>query len=562
MSRKKGIILNDVVRIERLQDILDQAVAACPDHTAYIYRKGKEKYTVSYRQFYDEVRSLGSALAELGVDEGHIACIGDNSYNWIRAFLTGLLSRGVFVPVDKQLPEGDIINVLTHSESQVVFYAKKFEDFFHQKEGELPGVKFFIGFDREEDEGKFLSLKKLLDRGMELFRSGYTVYTKNMKTSDPMALKLLLYTSGTTGKSKGVMLTEDNLVGVVYYGLQVSTIYTTGLSVLPYHHSYEAVTDLLVSLHHHSTLVINESLAAVLKNLQEYHPDYIYLVPAFLEVFYKKIRAGMEEQGKWETFQKGKKISRALLKIGIDARRKLFKQVHEIFGGKLIKIVVGGAPLRPDVADFFDTIGITVCNGYGITECSPLVSVNLDYFCDFRTVGVKLPCIDVRIDRPGEDGNGEICVKGKTVMLGYYKDPEETAKVIVDGWFHTGDLGNINQYQQISITGRIKNLIVMDNGKNVYPEEIEDYVMNVPYVQENVVSAYKDESGKTGIGVEVFLNADKVKELGQAPGEEQILADVRTATEALPSYKRPTRVTVRDTEFPKNSSNKILRKYN
>ena len=160
--KKTGIFYDEVESIERIQDILDQAVAACPDHPAYIYRQGRDLITVSYQQFYDEVRALGSALADLGVDEGHIACIGDNSYKWIRTYLTGLLSRGVFVPVDKQLPAADIINVLTHSESRVVFYAKKFETFFHEKEGELPGVKFFIGFDREEDEGKFLSLKKLL----------------------------------------------------------------------------------------------------------------------------------------------------------------------------------------------------------------------------------------------------------------------------------------------------------------------------------------------------------------------------------------------------------------
>ncbi|MBQ3866365.1 MAG: AMP-binding protein, partial [Clostridia bacterium] len=230
----KKIKLYQVNPIERLQDILDQAEKEAPQKVAYRFRRGKDETEITYRQFYDEVRSLGSALAELGLDEGHIACIGDNSYNWIRTFLTGLLSRGVFVPVDKQLPEADILNVLTHSEAQVVFYARKFETFFREKEAELPGVKYFIGFDREEDDGKFLSLKKLLDRGAELYRSGYTVYTAHMKSSDPHALKLLLYTSGTTGKSKGVMLTEDNLVGVVYYGLQVSTIYTTGLSVLPY----------------------------------------------------------------------------------------------------------------------------------------------------------------------------------------------------------------------------------------------------------------------------------------------------------------------------------------
>jgi long-chain acyl-CoA synthetase len=319
------------------------------------------------------------------------------------------------------------------------------------------------------------------------------------------------------------------------------------------------VAGLLVAIHKHAAICINESLAMVLKNLSFYQPDYIFLVPAFLDLFYKKIVQNMKDQGKYEKFKKGVKISSAMRKIGIDLRPKLFKEIHKVFGGRLRKIVVGGAPLRPDTAKFFDDIGIFVTNGYGITECSPLVSVNRDEFCDNLTVGVKIPCVEVRIDRPGEDGNGEICVKGETVMLGYYKMPEETAKVLVDGWFHTGDLGNINRYGQITITGRAKNLVVLDNGKNVYPEEVENYIMLLPYVKEVVVSGV-DDGEKTVLQAEVFLDQDYIKKSGEpAPDTATILADARKALEPLPSYKRVSRVVLRDKEFEKTTTNKIKR---
>ncbi len=561
MAKFKVTPLNEVSKIERIVDILTQAEAECPEKIAYRYRNAKQEIVdVTYKAFGEDVRALGSALAEMGVDQEHIAIVAENSYNWINVYLSVLCSRGVYLPVDKELPAEDMLYVLNNGDAKILFYSKRFEKLFQEKRAELASVQYFIGFDREEDEGEFLSFARLMEKGKKLLAEGYSEYTSNMTSSDPEKLKLLVYTSGTTGIAKGVMLSEKNLVCEVYHGLQVADILTVGLSVLPYHHTYEAVVGILVYLHRHAVTCINDSLAAILKNLKTYQPDFIYLVPAFLEMFYKKIRANMEEKGKWETFQKGAKISNFLLKFGIDVRRKLFKELHEVFGGNLRLMVVGAAPLRSEVINFFETVGITVCQGYGITECSPLVSVNRNNkYADPETVGMPLPCLEVRIDNPAEDGTGEICVKGKTVMLGYYKNEEETNRVITDGWFHTGDLGKIDRRGYLSITGRCKNLIVLDNGKNVYPEEIENYIMLVPYMAEVIVKGVKDENEKTVLLAEVFLNKDKVKEMEKTPDEGQILSDIRIQTAALPMYKQVTKIKIRDTEFEKTTTKKIRR---
>ena len=231
----------------------------------------------------------------------------------------------------------------------------------------------------------------------------------------------------------------------------MSTVFTTCLSVLPYHHTYEAVCGLLVSLHHHSTICVNDSLRHVAENMKLFQPDYIMLVPLFVENLYKKIRANIEAKGKTKAFDKLIAMSNGMRHIGIDMRRKLFSQIYDVFGGRIIKLVCGGAPIRPELAAFFDAVGINLINGYGITECSPLVSVNRDYYSDYRSVGVKLPCLEIKIDEPNEDGEGEICVKGDVVMMGYYKNPEATAAVLgEDGWFRTGDYGRFNDEGQLS----------------------------------------------------------------------------------------------------------------
>lgn len=559
---KQNYELYPVTKFSGIKEMLDIAVGEAGENIAFKYGDGHGGIvSVTYSEFKDTTVYIGSALAELGVASGHIACIGENSYKWLTAYLTVLISDGVFVPIDRELPKNDIINIINSSDSEVIFYDNKYDDIFKENIDKLKSIKYFISFSRDEHEDNFLSYHRLVERGKELADSGYDKY-KTMQ-SDPSALKLLVYTSGTTGNAKGVMLSEHNIVSCVYYGLQVSTVFDTCLSVLPYHHTYEAVAGILVGLHKHVTICINDSLKNVAKNIKLYSPAYIYLVPAFAELFYKKIHSTLVQTGKETVFNALVSVSNALRKIGIDIRRKLFKTIHENFGGKLEKMVCGGAPLSQKVGKFFDDIGINIINGYGITECSPLVSANRDYFNDFTTTGMPLPCARLKFEDIAEDGNGEICVKGDIVMMGYYKNPEETARVLKDGWFYTGDYGRLNKKGQLIITGRKKNLIVLKNGKNVYPEEIEEYIIEIPYVAEVIVYAKKDADGfDASLCAELYLSEEEVAKLEIDDPYERVKADIAAVCEELPSYKKISKVIVRETEFEKTTSRKIKRNYN
>ena len=300
-------------------------------------------------------------------------------------------------------------------------------------------------------------------------------------------------------------------------------------------------------------------MKAVLKNLNTYRPDYMFVVPAILELFHKKIWANAKEGKKDKLLKIMIPVSNFLLKLGIDVRKKLFGSIHNAFGGNFKSIMTGGAPVNPDLGDFFWSIGIPVVNGYGITECSPLISGNREHFNDWRTGGMVVPCLDIKFDDIQPSGDGEIVVKGDTVMMGYYKDEEKTREVLKDGWFSTGDYGRMSDLGQLIITGRKKNLIVLTNGKNIFPEEIENYIMNIPYVAETVVRSIKENGEETALMAEVFLNADEVKKLGITNVETQLKADIANACAPLPVYKRISEIKIRDVEFEKTSTKKIKR---
>lgn len=561
MKKQRNYPLYNVTPFSCIKEMLDIAEKEAGSGIAFKYKDESNKVIeITYKQFRTDTLSLGSALTSIGLNGLHVACIGENSYPWVTAYLTMLGSTGVFVPIDKELPAADIINVINHSDSEALFYSSAYEKIFIDNLDALAKIKAFIGFDRPQDseDGRFLSYTKLLKQGYAMVCGGDTSYVD--QKSDPHSLKLLVYTSGTTGLSKGVMLTEHNLVSCVYYGLQISTVYDTCLSVLPYHHTYEAVCGILVGLHKHATICINDKLRAIQNNLQLYKPSYLYLVPLFTEVFYKKIWATAEKEKKDKALRILIKISNFLRKFGIDMRRKFFTSIHSVFGGRLRKIVCGGAPIRPEIGEFFNDIGIDLINGYGITECSPLVTANRDYFNDWNTTGVKLPCIDIKIDDINEDGIGEICVKGDTVMLGYYKNEAETARCLKDGWFYTGDYGYLNDKEQLLITGRKKNLIVLDNGKNIYPEEIENYIYSIPYVKEVVVKSLKDEAGgEKALCAEAYLDPDELAEMKVSNPAETLKRDITALLNKLPSYKHIQKIIVRDTEFNKTTSKKIKR---
>lgn len=559
---------NKVTPVFTIREMLNIALEEASDKIAYKFRlQGDEIKEVTYKEFIRDVNAIGAALTELGVIGDHIAQIGENSYRWITIYLAALAGNGVYVPIDKELPEADVANIVNHSDSTVLFYSSKYDEIIKKNaDTSLSNIKYFIRVEgpTEEtssyDDPRFLSYNEILRRGNEILDSGNEEYLA--LHSDLNELKMIVYTSGTTGMVKGVMLSEHNLMSIVYYGLQVATIYDTGLSVLPYHHTYEAVAGLLVAIHYHATLCINENLKTVLKNLQTYKPDYVYLVPAFAEEFYRRIWATAKKTGKEKGLRALIKMSNGLRKVGIDARRKLFATVHQNFGGNLREIVCGGAPLRSEIGDFFEAIGIPLLNGYGITECSPLVSVNSElYHNDPSTVGVVLPCCEVKFEDVTSEGIGEICVKGDIVMMGYYKQPDVTAEVLSeDGWFRTGDYGMMNDLGQLLITGRKKNIIVLNNGKNVYPEEIENYIQGIPYIKEVVVYGLKNEFGEEyKLCAEVFLNAEKVEEMGIADTASSLKADIAKACSGLPTYKNIGKIVIRANEFDKTTTNKIKR---
>ena len=557
----KNYALNKVTKVNSIREMLELAVKEAGEKNAFEYRDENQSdkiVKVTYKEFNNDTEELGTALASIGMADKHIAMIGENSYKWLTVYLTVLKSTGVFVPIDRELPCKDIINVLKHSDSEVLFYSEKYEKWINEIKENVPNIKFFIGLNRKEHDENILSYDIFKENGKNVLNQGSKIYT-DLK-DDENKLKLLVYTSGTTGQPKGVMLTEHNLISVVYYGLQVADIGEKCLSVLPYHHTYEAVAGILVELHHHSCICINDSLKNVLKNLQLFKPDFIYVVPAFTEVFYKNIWNTAQKSGKDKALKKLIPISNGLRAAGIDLRQKLFKSIHDAFGGNLKEIICGGAPIRPEIGKFFNDIGITLLNGYGITECSPLVSVNRVKFNDSYTVGVVLPCCEIKFENVNSDGDGEICVKGDIVMQGYYKDAEKTARVLKDGWFNTEDYGSINKKGQLVINGRKKNLIVLDNGKNIYPEEIENYILSIPYVQEVVVKAKKNKNGQeVSLLAEVFLNEEKVNEMKAENIKEILKKDIFEACKELPAYKRITDIEIRKTEFEKTTTNKIKR---
>lgn len=561
----KNYSIYECTKFNNFKELLEKAVMR-EDKAAFKYRYKKEIKEVTYTEFKGEVERLGRAVCELGLDKAHVAIVGENSYRWIHIFVSLLTTKATVVPVDKELPEEQMLNVLESSDSEVVFYSEEFEGFIQSNADKLSKVNKFIKFSSwspieeksGDTDGRFVELGALWEYGKNASSISYD--NADVKDDD---VKLLVYTSGTTGLAKGVMLTTKNICSCIDGGLSMAKLEGACLSVLPYHHTYASVCDILGGLNAHVTICINEGLRAVLTNLKEYKPNYLFLVPRYLEVFHERIWKEAERTGKDKLLKKMIKISNGLLKVGIDMRKVLFKSVTSAFGGNLEFLMCGGALLRPDLGDFFESIGIPVVIGYGITECSPLVCANRNKFYDVRTVGLPIPGLTLKIDSPNEEGIGEIVVKSPTVMKGYYKNEEATKEAIRDGWFHTGDYGCINELGQIYIKGRKKDIIVLSNGKNIYPEEIENYIATIPAISEVVVYSLENTSGdETSLCAEIYLDPDGAKKLSLEKADEKIAyvtQKVKDALSKLPSYKQIRKVVIRESEFEKTTTKKIIR---
>lgn len=559
----------EIRQIRDLKDMLVQSTELYPENEAFYIKSDNGTYKgIKYMEFKREVDSLGTALADLGLKGKYVAVIGENRYEWCLTYLAVACGVGVIVPLDRELPVEEIENLLVRSHASAVIYSGKHEKDMRRISATVPHVDYFINMDAEEDDSddRFLSLKRLIQKGSDLLDGGDRSYIDAV--IDPEAFGILIFTSGTTDLAKGVMLSHKNIVSNIMSVCSVLYIDDTDstLCMLPLHHTYACTTSFLLILYNGCRISFIEGLKHIAKNIRETSPTIIMAVPLLLESMYKKIWDSIKKQKAVYKVKAALAASKLLMLFGIDARKKLFRQIHETMGGKLRLIISGAAALEPAVSKGFRDFGIPLMQGYGLTECSPIVTVNqLERFRD-DSIGLPLPCNEVMVYKPNKEGIGELAVKGSNVMLGYFENSLATEKVLRDGWFHTGDLGKMTREGFFSITGRKKNVIVTKNGKNIYPEEVEDYLNKSPFITESMVYGKDDEaSEETFVYAMIVPAMDIIKnKLGKTEVTEDevfriIDAEVKNVNKKMPLYKRIRRFTIRQEEFAKTSTKKIKR---
>ncbi len=519
----------------------------------------KAVHEYSYRQVRDDVAAAGTALFARGLAGRPVAVVGDNCFSYVICYLAVVGAGGVIVPLDKELTNGELAELIDRSDAEAVFYG----DSLH---ADLPGilercpkVRFALNLSRFAPAEHNPAFDEFLEAGRRLLASGDQRFQQ--VESRPDALAAILFTSGTTGPSKGVMLSQKNIVTVIHSAFTMFRFPRTCLSVLPINHAYEFNLNVLGCLFDGITLCFNDSIMHVAENLERFRPEMSLMVPMIVEALHKNIWKEADRTHMTGYLRYAIGLSNALWHVGIDVRRMFFRPILERFGGRFGVIVCGGAPLAADTVAGLTSIGIDVYNGYGITECAPLISSNCTVRRVRGSVGIPCPDVEVRIADVDADGTGEIQVRGPSVMLGYYNDPVATrAAFTEDGWFRTGDLGRLGRRGALFITGRQKNLIILPNGKNVQPEEIEEALLGgIGYLREVVVHESRDAAGSPRIAASAYLDPEWVGGVGTEVARVRFEADVATINQGLASYKRICLTRVREQEFEKTATRKIMR---
>ena len=535
--------LYETETVSNLKEIIDVSAEKFGDKPAFTYDRKKEIFSVSYNRFRSEINALGRTMTANCGDNLKVALIGENSYEWILTYFAVVNNGGVILPLDKELSSTDITSLLNDSGAAVFVFSDSYSDVADYARRNAESVQDYINMNQ---------LQGLIENGLEASRNGdeSAVTTTDCEINNN-AMAALLYTSGTTGSAKGVMLSHFGLARDAVAACQHVGIFGSNMLVLPLHHSFGFVAGVCSMLLKGSEIFINSSLKNVVSDLNKYKPCNMFLVPLFVETFYNKVWETAGKQGKEKLLKRMIGVSNTLLKIGIDIRKLLFKSVIKAFGGNLKLIVSGGAPLDTKYVKGFRELGINILNGYGITECSPIVAVNRNEYCRDGSIGLVLPCCEVKIVDPDEEGNGEISVRGANVMLGYYNNDEATRDAFDENWFKTGDIGFLDEDGFLFISGRKKNLIILSNGKNIYPEEIENELLQLEYIKEVVVYAEDDM-----ITAEVYLDTENMPDCA-----DRLDGDILQLNKVLPTYKNIGRIKTRDIEFPKTTTKKIKREY-
>ena len=563
---------NDIYETEKytdIRDMINKSVEKYRDNTAFIIKNkvGNEvKYrNITFKETKEDMEALGTALISLGLRNARVVVISPNRYEWVTTYLAVVNGVGVIVPLDRSLPENEMQGMLERSQADAIIFDKKYKDTVRELKNncETINLRSYICMDDEED-GEFLSYTKLLEKGKKLIEenSNEANEYKNAKIY-PEKMSILLFTSGTTSKAKAVMLSHKNLAEQIPALRAVLNAWPgdVSLSFLPLHHTFGslAIWYIFVS---GATTVFCDGLKHIQENLKEYGVTVFVTVPLVLETMYKRIMKTVEKQGKLETLQKGRKISKALNKIHIDVRRKMFKDIINALGGKLRIVVSGAASLDKEVAEALNDFGILVCQGYGLTETSPVVCVEPDKYIKCGSVGFPLRNLQVEIDEPNNEGIGELKVKGPSVMLGYYGMPEETAKVLKDGWFYTGDLAYFDKQGYVHITGRKKDVIVLKNGKNIYPEEIETLINKMDYVSESLVFGYPKDDDLI-VTAKIVYNKDYINEnypnITKEELEQMIWKDIKEINTTIAGYQHVKKIIITEEPLIKTTTAKVKR---
>lgn len=563
---KSKNMLYKATEYKNLREVIKNAIEKYSDNNAFIIKNKQgtnKKYTnITYKQFGLDIDSLGSSLIKRGLKGKRIAIISPNRYEWIVSYLATVNGTGIVVPLDKGLPEKEIESLLQRSYADVVIFDKKYNDIMKQIEQEKnTNVTHFICMDEDEH---FISLNSLINEGRELLKNGYKEFVNAEINEEEMSI--ILFTSGTTSASKAVMLSHRNIASNIYALHLAEKIYDTDINMafLPFHHTFGS-TGILFFLSAGATNVFCDGIRHIQTNLKEYKVSVFVCVPLLLEAMYKKIMNEVEKQGKTKLIKTVIPISNFLLKFGIDIRRKLFKDIINQLGGNLRFIVSGASGIDKKVAKGFNDFGMLTVQGYGLTETSPVLTAENEKNIRYGSIGYPVANVEIKLDNKNEEGIGEIVAKGPNVMLGYYENEEATKDTIEidengDRWFHTGDLAYMDKDGYIFIAGRKKNVIVLKNGKNVYPEELELLIDNLAYVEESMVFGMP-KGDDLVVSVKIVYNKEYKEEnnLSQEELKDKIWQDIKKINEGLPNYQHIKNLIVTDEPMIKTTTAKIKR---
>ena len=550
-----------------LKDMLNQTGKVYGDRPAYIFKteeKGKFR-TITHKEFRENINALGTTLIQMGLKDKRIAVISENRYEWELSYLAVAAGVGVIVPLDKALPDNELESLILRSQVEAIIYSSKYDAIMNTlREKKNTNLKYFISMDLEENTQGIYAEKALVEKGKKLLADGNKAYIDAKIDAEKMGI--MLFTSGTTAMSKAVMLSHKNLVTNVMDIIQRFDLTDEDrfLSFLPLHHVFECTVGFLYPISIGGSIAFCEGVKHMAENIKEFEITAMISVPAVFDIIYRKVMKTIEKKGKLANLEKGKKVSQFLLKMKIDLRKQLFKEVHESLGPKLKLVVTGGAALDPETEKGFNDLGFDVEQGYGLTETAPVIAAETPKCRRLGSIGKKFPSVEVKIDEPDEEGIGELMAKGPSVMLGYYENEEATKSTLEsDGWFHTGDLARIDKDGFIYISGRKKSVIVLNNGKNVFPEEIETLLNKVEGIKETFVFEKKEDDGDVKVCVEIVYDKELIKELYNIEGEENIkefLWDkVKEVNKLMPKYKYVREMVITEEPLIKTTTLKIKR---